>query len=1058
MKKMIFLVVLLLTIGMQQAFAQTTVNGTVKDSNGDAVPGASVRVKGFSDVGTITDLNGNYSLSIPSNAEFLIFSFVGLKTTEVEVSGKTIVDVVLENEDVGVDEVIVVAYGTTTKEAFTGSAEVIGAEELESRALTSTLGAIEGTTAGVQVISASGQPGESPKLVIRGVGTLNGDIDPLYIVDGVQYEGDIANINTEDIASITILKDAASTALYGSRAANGVVMITTKSSKNTRGVRVSASANIGIVSMGVPFYDKASPSQYYELMWEAYKNSLIDGGMPEEEAINEASNSIYNRLGYNPFNIPNDQIIGTDGKINSNARVIAKSLDWYDELRQAGSRKNYSVQLSAGGEDYNVYFSTAYLEEEGYIITSGYDRFNSRLNANYTPTKWLSLGGNINFSMTKKEGPFSAGYSSISNPFGFAKNIGSIYPVYIVDPVTGDFILDAFGKKQYDFGEGYSDYGIAPRIHNPARHAIAEARWNSDERMTNNIGARYYASFSILPELKFTINYGIDVNDYFSKRYENERVGDGAPQGRYRETRYRRTVWNFNQLLTYTKSFGGHNIDLTLGHENFDKDYSQVFGMKNTQTAVGISEFDNFATTSSLEGATFEKKTEGYFARLNYNFNDRYYITGSVRRDGSSVFNKDVRWGTFYSVGASWRISQENFMQGLTYINNLKLRASYGQVGQDRLLDDDGDEDFYISQPRYSLLTNAGEPGIYWSDLGNDKLTWETSSSWDVSLEFAVFDNLFEGSVEYWERNSANLLYNVPLPLSVGLSVGPDNIATIVNSGFEVNLTANIIRQNDLRWSLSASLSTQKNEITDLPDPFVAGSKRWEIGRSRYDFFTYHYAGVDPDNGDALYYMFEENVNEEGNVTFDPVLDIDGTHMTTNDYQEAGKAFAEKSAVPDLFGGFQTNLYYKGFELSILCSYSVGGYVLDYGYASMMTEGEYGESLHPDLLKGWRAPGDIVDIPRMEYGAINLNQTLSTRYLTSRSYFALRNINLSYTFQQQFIKDIGIENLRLYLVAENLFLKTARKGLNPQYNLAGTPSGNDFNPSRVISVGLNISF
>jgi TonB-linked SusC/RagA family outer membrane protein len=1051
MKKLILTLFAIACI--QVVFAQQKITGTVTSSeDGLPIPGVSVFVKGNQTLGTATNIDGEYTLSVPSDAEILVFTAVGMTEVEKTIGGQTVIDVVLEPASLAMDEVIVVAYGTSTKEAFTGSAEVIGAKELENRPLTSTVSAIEGTAAGVQVLSASGQPGSSPEIVIRGVGTLNGTTDPLYIVDGIQYEGSIANLNSEDIESMTVLKDAASTALYGSRAANGVVMITTKSGEKAKGIQVNASASIGTISIGVPFYDKASPGQYYELMGQAYKNALITSGMSESDAALEVSNSIAARLGYNPFNVANDQILDIDGNLNPNAKVIAKGLDWYDALTQQGQRENYNLSLAKGGEDYNVFFSTSYLDEKGYVITSAYDRFTSRLSADFDATEWLSVGGNMNIAMTNQEGPFSRG-SSIANPFGFAKNMGSVYPVYIVDPTTGDYILDAAGEKQFDLGGGYPEYGIPGRPNNPDRHAIAETLWNSDERMTNNLGARYYAEFTILPDLKFTVNYGIDVNDYINKQYENDRVGDGAPSGRYSEERFRRTVTNFNQILTYKKRLeSGHNFDVTLGHESFDRHYSENYGMKNTQTAVGIYEFDNFATTTNLSGYSSDKRTEGYFARLSYDFKNRYYLTASVRRDGSSVFNKDVRWGNFYSVGGSWRITEEAFMQNIAFLDNLKLRASFGQVGQDNL------GDFYLSQPRYSLFPNAGDPGIFWSDLGNTALTWETSSSWDVSLDYSIFNNLFRGTFEYWEKNSSDLLYNVPLPLSVGLSVGPDNIASIVNRGFEVNITANIIRSTDLRWSVSLNASTLNNEITELPEPFIDGSKRWEVGRSRYDYFIYDYAGVDPTNGDALYYMYDEEVDENGVTQFVAVLDADGNHATSNDWEEAGRTFADKTPLPDLFGGIQNTLSYKGFDLSFLFTYSFGGYILDYGYAAMMNEGQYGESLHPDLMDAWKEPGDQTDIPRMENGNTDLNRTMSTRYLTDASYFALRNVTLGYTFDQQFVKNLGIERLKVYVAGENLFINTARKGLNPQYNLAGTPAGDDYNPSRVITAGINVSF
>jgi TonB-linked SusC/RagA family outer membrane protein len=1047
MKKIALLMLGILIVGIQVVSAQVrTVTGTVTSSeDGTAIPGVSVVVKGTT-IGTVTNIDGYYSLDVPNDAQSLEFSFVGMKSTSMPISGSTI-NVTLDPDILGLEEVMVVAYGTTTKEAFTGSAEVIGAQELESRAITSAVSAIEGSTTGVQVLNSTGEPGASPSIIIRGVGTLNGSTTPLYIVDGVQYEGSLANINPEDIESMTILKDAASTALYGSRAANGVVMITTKSGKKGAGIVVNVTAQAGVVDMAVPFYDATTPGEYYELMWEALRNTSAGGGDPAY-----ATENIYNQLGYNPFNVPNNQIVGTDGKLNPSAQMIYQGMDWYDALTQQGYRQNYSVNVSGGDEKYDVYFSTAYLDEQGYVITSAYDRLSSRLNANFRPKAWLALGANMSVTMTNSEGPDSGGSSSIVNPFGFAKNMGSVYSVYIVDPATGNFILDAAGEKQYDFGGGYSELGISPRPNNPGRHAIAEALWNKLETKVNNIDARYTADFIILPELKVSLNYGLSVNDYFNKEYENERVGDGAPQGRYRETRFRRTVKNFTQLVTYNKRFdSGHNFDVTLGHENFDRHYTEVFGMKNTQTAVGIHEFDNFATTSSLDGYSSDKRTEGFFARFNYNYADKYYISASARRDGSSVFSKDVRWGNFYSVGASWRIDQEDFMQDVVFVDNLKLRASFGQVGQDNL------GDFYISQPRYSLFPNAGDPGIFWSDLGNELLTWETTESWDVALDFALFNNLLEGSLEYYQKISSDLLYNVPLPLSVGLNTQPDNVATLVNSGFEIGLTAHLVQNNNFKWDLSVNASTMKNEITDLPDPFVNGSKRWEIGRSRYDFFVYDFAGVDPDNGDALYYAYEEEPDPDTGEILRKKND-DGSFVKTNDYQDAGKGYADKSSLPDVIGSIQNNFGFYGFDFGFMFTYQLGGYILDYGYSDMMHPGNYGASLHPDQLDGWRKPGDITDIPRMESGDPNLNVGMSTRYLTDASYLALKNVSLSYNFNQPIIKDFGIDNLRVFLIGENLFINTARKGLNPQYNLAGTPSGNDYNPSRSISLGVNVTF
>lgn len=1016
---------------------QVSVSGTVTDPSG-ILPGVSVLVKGTTN-GTETNFDGVYKINA-SKGDVLVFRYLGYKTIEKIIGNSNVINVSLKEDSSVLDEVVVVAYGTTTKAAFTGSADVVGAKDLALRNVTSPIAAIEGKATGVQIVSSSGQPGSSPGIVIRGVGTLNGSATPLYIVDGIQFEGSLNTISQEDIESMTILKDAASTALYGARAANGVVLITTKS--GTKGkTQVNFSTQYGLVTRGIPEYDYANPGQYYELMWEAYKNSLTG-----EDRESRASAEIYNRLGYNPFNVANDQIVGVDGKLNPNANLIYKSLNWYDELDQVGTRVNHSVNVATGGENHKVFFSTSYLEEEGYIITSKFDRITTRLNADFDVNKWLSIGGSANVSISESKGPPSRG-TSIANPFAFAKNIASIYPVYLND-ANGNLILDAAGNPQYDLGEGDFSLNQGSRPYNAGRHAIAEAILNDELNRNNTYGFRYYADFKLAEGLNLKFNYGRDINEGINKSYENPIVGDGQPTARYGETRFRRDVQNFSQVLSFKKSFNDvHNFDITAGHESYDRAFSNNNALATTETASGIFEFDNFSVPVSLNGSSTLKRVEGYFARLNYNFDNKYYLTASARRDGSSSFSRDARWGNFYSLGASWRIDQEKFMENVSFIDRLKLRASYGQVGNDNL-------GFFISQALYSITSNAGAPGLVFTDPGNNELTWETVGSWDVALEFGLFNNFLEGSIEYYKKNSTDLLYNLPIPLSNGINSAPFNIADMYNSGYELGLTGHLINKNDFKWDLSVQASTFKNEITSLPDPFVTGSKRWEEGRSRYDFYIFHSAGVDPANGDALYYMFEDG--ENGDRV--PVLDADGNHDTTNSWQDAGRAYADETTIPDVLGSISNSFSYKGFSLDLLFTYGIGGKFLDYGYSDMMHSGSYGDSYHPDALNAWKQPGDITSVPRLEVGNTNQVQAQSTRFLTSASFLALKNANFGYAFNNDITEKFGVNSLRVYVSGENLFLQSARTGLNPQYNLGGTPSGNDFNPSKTITFGLNVSF
>ncbi|MFB0907616.1 MAG: TonB-dependent receptor, partial [Spirosomataceae bacterium] len=438
---------------------------------------------------------------------------------------------------------------------------------------------------------------------------------------------------------------------------------------------------------------------------------------------------------------------------------------------------------------------------------------------------------------------------------------------------------------------------------------------------------------------------------------------------------------------------------------------------------------------------------EGYCARLNYNDNNKYYLNLSARRDGSSIFSRDSRWGNFYAAGASWRLDQENFIKELPWVSRLKLRASYGEVGNDLL------GDFFLSQPRYSLTSNAQNPGIYWSDIGNNQLQWETIESYDVAVEYSLFNNLIEGSVEYYRRNSSDLLYNLPIALSNGQNAFPSNIGDMYNDGIEIMVTANLMRKKDFSWSVTAMASTQNNMITNLPDPVVVGSQRWIEGRSRFDFWVLHTAGVDAETGDQLYYKYEFDGGTGETV---PVFE-NGIHATTDDWQDTERAYVNASSVPDILGSFSSSLNYKGFSLDFLFNYGIGGDILDFGYAAMMHSGDYGSSLHPDILDTWRQPGDITDVPRMENGNNNI-RTQSSRFLTDASFVSFRNLNFGYSFGSNVAKSLGLSALRVSVTGENLKLWSNRVGLDPQYSLSGTPSGNDFNPARFITLGINANF
>ncbi len=1039
-KCLLLFLAIVCSIGM--SFAQETeVSGKVTDESSVGIPGVNVVLKGTTS-GTVTDVDGNYKISVPSDGATLVFSFIGMQTREVEVGNQSVINITMSTDITALSEVIITAYGQSTKEAFTGSASVVDSEKLLSRNVTSPIQAIEGNATGVQFTSPAG-PGDSPGIVIRGVGTLNGSAAPLYIVDGIQYNAPLNTLNQDDIESFTILKDAASTSLYGSRAANGVVIITTKKGKKGQ-IRVNASATTGSVSNGVPFYDQVTPGQYYEGMWEALRNTGAAGGDPQY-----ATDNVYGVLGYNPFNVPNDQIVGTDGLINPNAQVIYNSLDWFEELQRTGIRQNYSFNVAGGGDDYSVFFSTSYLDDESFVIRSGFERLTSRLNAEFKINNYLTVGGSANVALTTTSGPTSGGSGSIVNPFGFSQRMGSVYPVYVND-LNGNIVNDADGNPIYDNGEGYPEYNIGSRPVNQGRHAIQELVLNNESSKDNNYGFRFFGDVKIIDGLNLRVTYGGDFIDYFDNEYENAIIGDAQPDGRLSQERRRVSTTTFNQVLTYNKTFGQHNIDLTAGHESYEVDDQELNGLATIQAANGIYQFANFSNIVRLNGASWDRALEGYFFRANYDFDNKYFISGSVRRDGTSSFEKENRWGTFYSVGASWRLDQEEFIRNIGWLNKLKLRASYGQVGNDNL----GFRDWYLSQALFGITSNAASPAILIDAIGNSDLKWETSENYDVALEFALFDNLLDGSVEFYRRNSTDLLYNLPIAPSNGINEVPVNAATMYNQGIEMGLTGHILKGGDWTWDLTLLGTTFKNEITSIPSPFINGSKRWAEGRSRYDYFLYDAsAGVDPATGDQLYYQYDFDADNNSI----PVLDGGGNHATTNDWSDTQRGYSEKSSVPDFIGSVNNSLGWKGFDFNLLITYGVGGYILDNTYSRMMHSGSYGSSWHPDILNAWKAPGDETDVPRLQNNDVTLVQTQSTRFLISATYWAIRNASIGYSINPDVLNKAGINSLRIFVTGENLFLNSARKGLDPQYAISGVQGNPDFTPGRIFSIGLNLS-
>lgn len=1034
---------LLLALFVQIAFAQEkTVSGVVSDASGP-LPGVSVVIKGTSK-GTQTDFDGRYQIAAKVG-DALTFSFVGMKTVTINVGASNAINVSMQEDANALEEVIVVAYGTAKKSDYTGAATQINSDQLSNRSLANVSSALEGASAGVAVTSASGQPGSGQDIRIRGFGSVGASSAPLYVVDGMVYYGDVSAINTNDIESLTVLKDASSTSLYGNKAANGVVMITTKKGKSAKG-KFSLNASSSIVDRSIPEYDRLNADQYYPMMWEALRNSKAIPGIGSDADVAaanlSASNTIFTQLQNNPYNVPNDQIVGTDGKLNPNAKLLyPDDLDWTDAITRMGQRQNYDMSFQGGTENSDFYASLGYLNEEGYIKNSDFERISGRVNLNYQANKWLKTGLNISgtTSTGNQSQATSAQTSSFVNPIRFTRGIGPIYNMYQHD-ATGAYILDDNGDRIYDLT------ATRPSGASGGRHIVAEIDYNKDLDEKTAVNGKTYLDIKLMEGLIFTTNVSFDQRNSYNTIFWNKLVGDGAPGGLAARTYNRRTSVGFNQLLNYTKSFDKHNFKALIAHESLELRINELGGTRRGIIADGNTELINFVTTSDLYSYEDNLNDESYFGRVNYDYDGKYFLSASYRTDGTSKFASETRWGDFWSLGGAWRLDKENFTKDQDWIDLLKLRASYGELGNNSGIS------YYAYQGLYNLdYNNQGESGYILGTLEAPTLQWETSASYDVALEFGLFQRL-NGTVEYFKRESANLLFDVPLPLSSGSESIPQNIGTMYNKGIEVTLDYDVVRNDNFRWNVNLNASTIKNEFTKLPqEEIISGSKKYMVGQSIYDYWLKDWYGVDPADGAALYVANEAAVTANGS----DIRTIDGNILTTNqanaEYHYAG------TAIPDLTGAISNSISYKNFNLGFLFTYQIGGETLDYNYQTIMSAGTYGTALSVDILNRWQKPGDNTNIPRLDASqTVNFNAT-SDRWLVDASYFNLKQISFSYGLPNDILTNLGVSTAQFYVSAENVFSVNARKGMNIQEEFNGTTS-NVYTPSRIVSLGLNVKF
>lgn len=1032
-------------IGLVNAQVSQVTGTVVSAEDGLPVVGASVLVKGTT-VGTVTDIDGNFTISgVPEDGKIIVVSFIGLKSQELPI--EPVMNVTLQSDAKVLEEVMVVAYGVAKKESFTGSAEVIKSEKIQARPVANVTKALDGLVSGVQTTSGSGQPGSGVSVVVRGYGSINSSQNPLYVVDGVPYDGNVVSINPNDIESMTVLKDASAGALYGSRGANGVVMITTKRG-NSGKVKVNLKANWGVASRAIPRYETMDEAGYIETVYQSYKNNLVinNGMSPQAASVVALQNmktgptAIFGaNEQYNPFNYSiTDLIDPATGKVRSDA-VLKYSEDWMDEaMRNNPLRQEYNVSFTGGNEKTKYMFSVGYLDEKGLLKTTGFTRYNGRMNIESEVTDWFKAGMNASYSRNESNTAVENSSGS-SNVWYTAQLMAPIFPVYEKD-AEGKDIIDVNGNKVFDYGTN--------------RPAGASADWHTiatlyDDKYANNsdnLSGRLFAEIGNLKEgvlegLKLSVNYGFDLVSADNMTYYNPYNGNSVSvKGSLQKSTSRTFSFTFNQLLSYDRTFNKHHINALVGHEFYKYNYQYLGASKTGFPFGGLYELD--AATNITKASSYQHNyaVESVLSRFAYDFDDRYYLSASFRTDGSSRFHKDNRWGQFWSVGANWRISREKFMKDVSWVDNLSMKVSYGVQGNDNI------GTYYAWQSLYNFgSSNADYPGLSASSLGNPDLKWEKNANLNAGVE-GRFMNRFNVAVEWYSRKTTDMLMLFPMASSLGFDGYNKNIGSMRNTGWDITLGADIFQGDSFNWRFTVMGSTVKNKVLQLADKpeIISGNYIIKEGETLNSFYTATSAGVDPATGKQLYWVWDTDKNGVRGEKY------------ISDSQSKATACKEiqGSRIPDIYGSFSNEFRYKNFDLSVLCTYSVGGKVLDGVYNTLMYGNYIGQAKSAHLERAWKQPGDITDVPRIEIGK---SYIITDNNLINASYLAIKNITLGYTLPAKVLKSLGLESLRLTATGDNLVLFNHLKGMDPQYNFTG---GTNFGyvPVRTISFGIDVTF
>ena len=1001
-------------------------------------------------------ISNQHIIVVFSSAKTLQISYIGMQTQEVAIKPK--LKIVLKSDTEVLDEVIVTAYGTSTKGTFTGSASVMKADKIEKRQVSNVSNALAGAVAGVQILSDNGQPGESAKVRIRGVGSINAGMEPLYVVDGVPYDGDLSSINSADIETMTVLKDAASTALYGARGANGIIMITTK--RGTSGkARINFDAKWGANSRAIKTYDvMTSPKNYIETAYQSIYNSQISLGYSPEDANIRANKILPSEasggLGYQVYTTaPGELLVGSNGTLGySDGQYYYTPDNWADETFQNNLRQEYNLSASGGSDKGTYYFAFGYLDDQGVISGSGFKRLNGRFKGDYKLYSWLKIGANVSYVNTESRYPGDQdanATASSGNAFYIANNMAPIYPLYVRG--ADKQILLNNGRKVYDYGDGQSTNFSRSfmSIANPSGDLI----YNKREYLSDVINANWFAEITPITGLTISARYGLNIDNTRQNEMGNAYMGQSASYG---GTAYQAAIrtYGFDQQYVANYQFAlkdVHHFDVTAGYDGYSYEYTLLEGSGQNLYNPESFYLGNVIDKFTIGGKKDLYSTKGFFGRVNYSYNDTYFGNVSYRRDASSRFAPENRWGNFWSASVAWMLTRESFMEDITWVNMLKFKASFGQQGNDDILYPGVllEKNYYPWLDQYKM---TGANGTFADGTllykGNPDITWETSTSYNIGADFGLFNNKLNGSIEYFGRKSKDMLYNRPTAGSLGYTAVPMNVGSMTNSGVEIDLNYQIMANKKFNWSVNLNATFVKNKINklhpDLNGKLIDSDRIYEEGESMYRMYLVDYAGVDEKTGEALYWAKDDN----------------GNAIKTSEYSTAENyKVATDDMMPTVYGGLGTTFEAYGFDASIQLSYQLGGKIYDTGYRRLMHGGassSAGWNWHKDIYNAWTPENPTSNIPRLN-ASDKYTNSASTRWLTSSDYLSINNITVGYTLPQQLVKKVMLDKVRVYFTADNVALISARKGLDPRQSYISATTAL-YTPIRTISGGISLTF